>query len=384
MRPLSVLLCFAGFLVPSYGATRVTVDKLEQTLASSSKSSDADLARQLLNLELSERLSRTTYNRMQSALPGNQSRQALTILADESEFLEPPVSEVPVRPAPDLSEQHKILALTVNYVGQALKQLPNFFGTRVTASYEDTPAVTKLGASSLYQPIHLVHSSTVTVTFRDGHEVIDKNSLDPRIRTLTTSGVFGPILGTVLVDAGRSKLAWSHWEQASSGLRAVFRFDVPKSNSHYTITHEALPENCSTLPRTSSQVVAYHGEMAIDPASGTILRIILIADMKPEEFTVKSGIEVEYGEVSIGGKDYFLPTRSVTFSVAHTLQPHGGWGEGEGCLSLAVTPELKTSLNDVTFEKYHVFRSEATILTDGQASNSDRPISSATTRNDSR
>ena len=106
--------------------------------------------------------------------------------------------------------------------------------------------------------------------------------------------------------------------------------------------------------------------MAIDPASGAILRLILVADMKPGEFTANSGIEVEYGQVSIGGKDYFLPVRSVTSSLAHSLLVEGGEGNA-ACPWLGVSQGLQRSLNDVVFKDYHVFRSDATILTESDA-----------------
>ncbi len=365
MRALAVLLPLAGFVLPAFGARRVTAGELEQTLAAAHNLPDAEIARQLSDLELTERLSRTRLDRLETDIPGEKARQALMILADTSAFLDPPAAEILAQPAPDEAAQRKMLALTVNYVTQTLHQLPNFFATRVTSSFEDSPAVTMPGAiNAAYQPIHLVGDSNVTVTFRDGHEVVEKSNFDPRVRPLTTAGVFGPILGTVVVDAARSKLAWSHWEQGQTGLQAVFSYEVPKENSHYTLTYDSIPTNnpCSTTPQTFSEVVAYHGEMAIDPESGTIVRLTLLADMKPDEFTVNSGIEVEYGQVSIGGKDYFLPTRSVTTSLAHPLLVHGGWGHGQGCPTLAVMPGRQRSLNDVVFDNYHVFRSDARIV----------------------
>lgn len=370
MRRLLLLLFLTATALPAFGAKRVTVEQLEQTLAAAHSLQDAEVARQLSDLELAERLGTAKLDRLETDLPGEKSRQALMILADASAFLDPPAAEIPDQPTPDLATQRKVLALAVNYVTQTLHQLPNFFATRVTSSFEDSPAVTVPGAiASAYQPIRLVGDSNATVTFREGREVVEKSHLDPRVRSLTTSGVFGPILGTVLVDAARSKLAWSHWEQGQTGLQAVFSFEVPKENSNYTLTYDSIPtpNPCSTTPQTFSKVVAYHGEMAIDPASGTILRLMLLADMKPDEVTVNSGIEVEYGQVSIGGKDSFLPIRSVTSSLAHSLLVHGGWGHGQGCPSLVLTPGLQRSLNDVVFENYHVFRSDATVLTESEA-----------------
>ena len=368
MRTLALLLAFAGLMLPAFGAKRVTVDELQQTLAAAHGLPDAVIAQKVSDLELTERLSGAQLDRLESKLSGEKARQALMILADASAFLEPPAAEIPNQPTPDLTTQRKILALTVNYISQTVHQLPNLFATRVTTSFEDTPAAfTAHGgaASTGYKAIHLVGHASATVTFRDGREVVEKSKLDPRVKTLNTSGVFGPILSTVLVDAARSKLSWSHWEQGSGGLLAVFSYAVPKEKSHYTITYDSVanePNPCSTTPQTFSEVVAYHGEMVIDPASGTILRLVLQTDMKPDEFTVKSGIEVEYGQVSIGGKSYFLPVRSVSSSLAHSPLVVEG-----DCPLLEVSKWLKTSLNDVIFENYHVFRAEATILTDSEA-----------------
>jgi len=368
MRALALSLAFVGFVLPAFGTKRVTVKDLERTLAADQSMPDAEVAQKLSDFQLTERLSSARLERLESKLSGEKARQALMILADASAFLEPPATEMPNQPAPDIATQRKIMALTVNYISQTVHQLPNLFATRVTASFEDKPAAFTAygGASSTrYEPIHLVGHSTVTVTFRDGREVVEKSKLDAQARTLNTSGVFGPILGTVMVDAARSKLSWSHWEQGQGGLLAVFSFAIPKEKSHYTITYDSVPNEptaCSTTPQTFSEVVAYHGDMVVDAASGTILRLMLQADMKPDEFTVKSGIEVEYGQVSIGGKFYFLPLRSVSSSLAHSVQVVEG-----DCPLLQVGKWLKTSLNDVIFENYHVFRADATILTDSEA-----------------
>ena len=76
------------------------------------------------------------------------------------------------------------------------------------------------------------------VLYRDGREVVDSGTAKKRRvaeKGLNTMGVFGPILSTVLLDAARSTLAWSHWEQGSSGPEAVFKFAVPKQKSHYEV-----------------------------------------------------------------------------------------------------------------------------------------------------
>ena len=375
MRALAVLI-LAGCMLPAYAAKKVTVAELEQSLFAARSLPDAEAAKRVADLELTERLSPAELARLDAGLPGESSRRELMILADASAILKPPPAEIPNRPVPDAVAQRKILALTVNYVSQTLHQLPNFFATRVTSSFEDSPAATRPGAAtSAYQPIHSVADSRGTVTFRDGREVVEKSISDPRVRNLSTSGIFGPVLGTVIVDAARSRLTWSHWEQGPTGPMAVFAYEVPQEKSHYTLTYDSVPEfehgqnPCTSKAETFHEVVAYHGEISSDPASGTILRLVLSADMKPDEFTVHSDIAVEYGQIDIGGKDYFLPVRSITSSLEHSLATTGGWGGGQGCPTLVVTPSLKRSLNNVVFENYHVFRSDAKVLTEREARN---------------
>ncbi len=376
MRTLAFFLAFAALGLPAFGAKRVTVDELDRTLAAAQGLPDAEIAQKLSDLELTERLSRVRLEGLDAKLPGKRSRQALTLLSDASVFLDPPAAEIPNQPTPDLATQRKIMALTVKYVSQTVHQLPNLFATRVTTSFEDMPAVQKPGAitthgaitGSAYQPIHLVGQFNATVTYRDGREVVEQSEQHQGAQTLSTSGVFGPILGTVLVDAARSNLAWNRWEQGTQGLQAVFSFTVPKEKSHYSITYDGLPSDqgdampCSTTPQTFRQVVAYHGEIVVDPATGTILRLVLQSDIKPGQFTARSDVEVEYAPVDIGGKSYFLPVRSVSSTMAHALFVFEG-----DCARLDETLSLQKSLNDVVFQSYHVFRSDATILTDSEA-----------------
>ena len=99
---------------------------------------------------------------------------------------------------------------------------------------------------------------------------------------------------------------------------------------------------------------AYHGEMGIGPASGSILRFMLEADPDLGSTIERAGIMVEYGAVAIGGKTYTCPVRSVSYSVGARYVPN-----------FLVPTSLKAKaarLNDVTFDSYHVFRSEMRIV----------------------
>jgi hypothetical protein len=92
----------------------------------------------------------------------------------------------------------------------------------------------------------------------------------------------------------------------------------------------------------------YHGEIAIDPATGTILRLSLIADLTGPYQSLQNAIEVEYAPVEIGDRAYICPMHSVAFSkvpVAGTT-PNAPSG----------TVTVQTQMNDVVFSQYHLFR----------------------------
>ncbi len=387
IRRIAFLLILAGIAQQAFAAKRVTVEQLKQALTAVQGKPDADVARQLSDLELTERLSPAKLSNWKATLPGEQARLALVGLADASEFHDPPAVEIPSAPAPDLAAQRNILALTVNYVIRTIPELPNFLATRVTTSFEDTPLLQRAGQSFIpYRPLHPVGGSTATVLYRDGREVVDTGAVrDRKPKGLTTRGVFGPILGIVLLDAAENKLAWSHWEQGESGLQAVFSYSVPKEKSHWPVEYCCVAEEApattgaSSLRRLNqveneaptspanlhrfSQVAAYHGELTVDPATGTILRLLLLAEMKPDDPVTKAGIVVEYGSVEIAGKTYVCPLRSISSTEAQILQFDPRF---LGPLANQMQP-LKTSLDDVTFEQYHVFRAEAAIVADSDA-----------------
>ncbi len=171
MRRLT-LLAFLAIMPVSAGAmTKVTVAQLEQAVATAHGAPDAKLAEQLSGLELTERLSASRFARLKADLPGEKARQALTVLADAAEFLNLPAAEIPSTAAPDLAAQRQIMSLVVSYTTKSVHALPNFFATRETTRFEDRPQV-EFG----YLPLHVVGSTSRTVVYRDGQEMMDNSA----------------------------------------------------------------------------------------------------------------------------------------------------------------------------------------------------------------
>ena len=376
MRRSAVLILLAGITLPAFAAKRVTVEQLEQVLAAARGKPDAEVAQQISDLELTERLSAEKLSQFKDGLPGDKAYQNLLILANRSAFLDLPASDIPAMPAPDLAEQRRIMSLAVGYITRTIPQLPDFFATRTTKHFEDTPLLQRATDSVAYQPLHFVGSSSETVLYRDGRETVDAGPLkktaapDPG---LTTWGVFGPILGTVVVDAARSKLSWSHWEKGSTGTEAVFSYAVPKAASHYEVNYCCTPKEGeveSVNLEPFHQISGYHGEITINPQDGTIVRLSVEADLSATDPITRAALLVEYGPVEIGGKTYVCPVRSLSMSVAQEVQYSKG--RYQQPLEFAMRP-LKTMLNEVVFEQYHLFRADVRVLPESEADEKTNP-----------
>src|SRR5271163_2187957 len=371
MRRLAVLLLLAGGVPSCLAAKRVTVEQLEQLLATAHGQPDAKVAQLLSDLELTERLNTATRSRLESDLPGPQSQRSLTVLTDVSAFLAPPAAEIPATAAPSLAEQRQMMALTVQYVEKTITRLPNFLATRETVRFENTPQGHRAGTSLIpYQQLHAAGRSTDTVLYRDGREVVDSGAArgkksEPAAQGLNTWGVFGPILSAMLVDAAQGKMGWSHWEQGDTGPQAVFRYSIPKEKSHYQVKFCCVPGNSGN--RVFQEYSGYHGVIAVDPVNGAVLRLTLQADLKSADPIVRSDLLVEYGPVEIAGKTYLCPVKSISILVSPPLDSNGlvTANNSDPFLdkeSQTTSEHLQTWLNDVVFEQYHVFRSDARLL----------------------
>jgi VWFA-related protein len=376
MRKLAILVFVAGIALPAFSAKRVTVEQLEKVLAAAHGKADAKVAQQLSDLELTERLSAARLSHAEPELPGPDSRRSLTVLADESAFLDPPAAEIPATAAPDLDAQRQMMALAVDYASKTIHQLPNFFAKRDTIRFEDTPPRqldngTVTGTFSPYQPLHPVARTSDTVLYRDGKEVVDSDAAngqraEPASSGLTAWGEFGPILTTVLVDAAQGKLAWSHWEQGAAGPQAVFIYAVPKAKSHYEVNYCCVQRGNEN--RDFRQLSGYHGKIAIDPANGTVFRLTVQADLGKSDPIVKADLMVEYGSVEIGGDPYICPLKSVSISLAEQPDVHGVRMQRYSATMVEqnnqnIPNPLQTLLDDVAFDQYHLFRAESRILT---------------------
>jgi hypothetical protein len=349
-------------------AEKIAVDQLVATVSGAQQAADADMAKKLTGLELTERLGEARLAELSAKLPGEKSRMALKVLADRSIFLAPPEGERPADAAPDAAAMRQMLVKIVGYVNTTVRQLPNLMATRSTSGFEDRPQEEKLtdtGIESLgYLPLHWVGSLKVTVTYRDRKEVEDASVKPVKegngVGGLQSTGEFGPILSTVVADAVKGKITWARWEKGPEGTLAVFHYAVPADKSNYRVQFccivtgyaaDGTPER-----EVFNELAAYHGEIVFNPADGSIRLLTLEAEMPAGGLVEAAGIAIEYAATEIAGRSYICPVKSVSILGAHTGQQNG----------LAARSKYqggaKTFLNDVAFTDYRRFGSEARVL----------------------
>jgi hypothetical protein len=372
MQRSAFLLLFALGAAPCFAAAPVTVAQLEQLVAAAQSKSDKDINNQLEEMQLTERLTTPRLDRMESQLLGIRPKRALLALADASAFLDVPKADELALPAPDAATQGRILSRAADFVQATVTRMPDFIATRTRARFEDLMFghMSPEPLSVSYQ--NLLDRTSMAVQYRNGREVEEPVGRPAPGHYVSSStgliewGVFGPLLEIVMADILNGKVGWGHWEQGPSGPVAVFRYAVPEERSNYTVRYCCFLSS-DHLMRQYETVPQYHGEIAVNPETGDVLRLVVKTDLKTDVPMYRADVVVEYGAVEIGGKTYICPIKSIAISTAMALFTPGmgiyvetepDWGTNMGGKD-----QFKvTSINDVIFDNYHKFQSEMRIL----------------------
>ncbi|HET6207084.1 MAG TPA: VWA domain-containing protein [Terracidiphilus sp.] len=417
----AILLALAVLLVmPAGAARRVTVAQLSETLAAATAQhrADEEIARQVGTLELSERLTPSTLDQFAAKLPLQpRTALALQLLADQSAFLDPPAAELPATAPPDAAAQLQLLTSARTYAVQTWGRLPNFFVSRVTTRFDDGAQVQHAGEFAVRLGLHLVNTSTRQITFRDGKEVLDPAPAAASTASVSAKpsdelglrswGEFGPALTVVLADMAGHKTTFSHWEQTAGGLVAVFHYAVPREASHYAVTYSYFDvktigrtqfgysgrartaQQVANIPRakeveTYHETPGYKGMIAIDPATGAVLRITIEAELSSGDPLLRAATMIEYGPVTIGDRQFICPVRSLAISqIPGTLSGCGSGGamtlNGAGDVTEWQSPTRACDhspvllINQTRFADYHRLGSTSRILTDGAVAETSAP-----------
>ena len=319
----------------------------------------ADLVPEILSFQVTERLSEQNTDQLLNRLHDPVARAAVQAAANEAAFLPPPHSETISDAPSDAVAQQSMLKAAASYLSHLTPELPNFIATRKTVVLEQGFSNRDPSATAFERvPFHVAEDWTGTVSYRNGKEVVHGGDPQASAKSQPIYGVFGPILAyttSVALNLPDS-VRWSRWERGRGGRLAVFRFSVPiEKTLYYRISGCCLPgtgESYDLLP-------AYHGEFAIDPSSGSILRVQVQTELSDFVPADRSDVMVTYGPVRLGEKTYIVPLRSVAVYRGRTLlvQKQEDWNT-----SFQTWGPFSTRISELTFEHYRLFQTDMRIL----------------------
>lgn len=160
----------------------------------------------------------------------------------------------------------------------------------------------------------------------------------------------------------RQCVAYSQW--SAEGVASP-RLSISKLlHNHKALPHETplfsagyccLAIEFESIPFRSA--APFHGEIAVNPSTGAIVRLTIQADLPWRLPLERSDVMVEYGPVVKGSRTFICPIRSVSISRQRRTMVVNEWGEG-----LRVYAPYETLLNEMHFEKYHILGSTSLIL----------------------
>jgi len=394
MKKAFVALALAAISLPGWATTKVTVQQLEQTVTEiqGRGDQDRDAAQRLTELELTERLSKARYTKLNANLPGDKAKQALLALAGDSAFLDLPAEDILNKPQPDAATEGKIVSRAADFAVEAMSKMPDFYASRTITRFQDLKVTYPFGEPVVvaHQGFHFLDKTNATVLFRDGREVVQagdgkKGSSVTMSTGLTNWGIFGPLLGVVMTDILKGKIGWGHWEQGATGPLAVFRYAVTEDRSSYSVRYCCFRGDKGNMHEFQA-VPAYHGEIGIDPATGAVLRLVVRTDLESSLPMQRAEVAVEYGPVEIGGRTYICPLESTSLSKADALVFHGylfyanknGKPTNDPWDKLRKEEKVEaptvTAINKEVFAGYHQFRGDVRILpSNGGETEADAP-----------
>jgi hypothetical protein len=337
-------------------AKQMTVKQLSELLTSlqQAKKSDAEVAAELKQVVLTEELTRAQMNSMVQDIPGPYSTEQIYVLEARSAILPPPAADLPSTPAPDPATQKAILDKAVDYAGKTYAQMPAVTATKTTIRFQDNVEAAAASSGmhsgatdslstdpsvvSANQFVHYINSTENNIEIKNG---VEDNPLANDKTKWGANGYIalmanGPELASVISEAeGAGKVSFLRWETVNGKTAAVFAFSVDKKKSHYAVNYCCFPDvdqagvmsysarSAASGPQAHGNMqtatswhnykttVPYHGEIFVDPDSGTVVRLVTQADFKNSDVVHQEDQRIDFAPVPVGGKTLVLPVKTV-------------------------------------------------------------------------
>ncbi len=201
-------------------------------------------------------------------------------------------------PAPDATEQKKILADATDYANNHEQVLPNFICTQTTRRFED------FSGREEWHPLDIIVERLTYFEHHEDYKVLQINGLPSGVKHdqlggASSSGEFGSVMKGIFSPVSKAEFHWQTWFTLRGQKMDVYAYQVAAANSDY---HIVVPGQAMDL------VPAYHGLIFIDDRKHDVHRITMHADGIPRAFPVQDvSLMLDYDYTRIGAADYLLP-----------------------------------------------------------------------------
>jgi hypothetical protein len=207
--------------------------------------------------------------------------------------------------APDVGQQQAMLARIKQSAMRFEGQLPDFICTKLTARFEDSSGSGKKWKrrDELEETVFFAQNGrTATQLLKlngkptnRSHDSIGGIVENGVVRdAIVPASIFGPL--------ANGQFAWSRWGTLNASFNArrtaVFAFMTPRLFKNY-------PDG------TRAYLIGFHGLVYANPEDGMPLRLEVHVD-GPEGYPFQeSGWDIDYGTVTIAGRELVLPVKAV-------------------------------------------------------------------------
>jgi hypothetical protein len=314
----------AGVLAVCFAATAQTLSvpqlvsfiQSSEQLIKEGKQTDAELAKYLAKVKLTERLDDRTIEEMQGLGIGAKTLLALQALRDRTKDLmaaKPVVPQAPPMPIPPPSseEQAAIIADVREYALNYSKNLPDFICTQVTRRYAAPMPGTRWGGSAMSEPrwqaedvlqirlSYFQQQEKYTVVLAN-NSIVNKDY--EQMGGSKSFGEFGSMLREIFEPNTEARFEWDHWGTLRGKRVMAFAYHVSQSRSQYHLVVEDAK---------LSIITAYRGLVEVDPDTHVVMRVSTIAENIPADFPIRKAEDVlDYDFQELSGNTFLLPLKS--------------------------------------------------------------------------
>ena len=290
-----------------------------EKLIKEGKQTDAEVAKYLAKVKLTERLDDRVIEEMQSSGIGAKTLQALQALRDRTKDLmaakpiAPEARPTPI-PPPSSEEQAAIITDVREYALNYSKNLPDFICTQVTRRFAAPMPGTRWGGSSLSDPSwqaqdvlqirlsYFQQKEKYTVVLAN-NTIVNKDY--EQMGGSKSFGEFGSMLREIFEPGTEARFEWDHWGTLRGKRVMAFSYHVSQSRSQYRLVVEDAK---------LSIITAYRGLVEVDPDTHVVMRVSTIAENIPPDFPIRKADDVlDYDYQEISGHTFLLPLKSQVF-----------------------------------------------------------------------